>query len=62
MYLNMISIGLYVRDSNDFRTLSLKHMLTHAFHAESEVTTYQERISSDLTKMLERIRHSVQDS
>ena len=26
-------------------------------YAEEDVTTYQERISSDLTKMLERIRN-----
>ena len=45
MYMNMISRGLYMCDRDDHQDIIIES------YAEGDVTTYQERVSSDLMKM-----------
>ena len=54
MYLNMSSTGLYMCDRDDHQDSIIES------YAEEDVTTYQERISSDLTNMLARSRITLQ--
>ena len=50
----MISRGLYMCDRDDHQDI-----ITESY-AEGDVTTYQERISSDLMKMWQRVRNILQ--